>query len=62
MNKTKRQELEKSVNEKLIAMVQTADLDNIYSFFSDVSKNLLTKKQLEIIDLAIDKYEFISTH
>ena len=62
MNKTKRQELEKSVNEKLISMVQTADLDNIYSFFSDVSKNLLTKKQLEIIDLAIDKYEFISTH
>ena len=62
MYKTKRQELEKSVNEKLISMVQTADLDNIYSFFSDVSKNLLTKKQLEIIDLAIDKYEFISTH
>lgn len=62
MNKTKRQELETSVNEKLISMVQTADLDNIYSFFSDVSKNLLTKKQLEIIDLAIDKYEFISTH
>ena len=62
MNKTKRQELETSVNEKLISMVQTADLDNIYSFFSDVSKNLLTKKQLEIIDLAIEKYEFISTH
>jgi len=62
MNQTKRQELETSVNEKLISMVQTNDLDNIYSFFADVSKNLLTKKQLEILNLAIDKYEFTSTH
>ena len=62
MNQTKRQELETSVNEKLISMIQTNDLDKIYSFFVDVSKNLLTKKQLEILNQAIDKYEFTSTH
>ena len=62
MNQTKRQELETSVNEKLISMIQTNDLDRIYSFFVDVSKNLLTKKQLEILNQAIDKYEFTSTH
>ena len=62
MNQTKRQELETSVNEKLISMIQTNDLDKIYSFFVDGSKNLLTKKQLEILNQAIDKYEFTSTH
>ena len=57
MRKSDRQKLESRVNEKLIAMVQTADLDRIYIFLADLSENL-TPKQLEAIDSVIDDYGF----
>ena len=50
MKKSDRKKLESRVNEKLIAMVQTADLDRIYIFLADLSENL-TPKQLNAIDL-----------
>ena len=38
MKKSDRKKLESRVNEKLIAMVQTADLDRIYIFLADYPK------------------------
>ena len=57
MKKSDRKKLEYRVNEKLIAMVQTADLDRIYIFLADLSENL-TPKQLEAIDSVIADYGF----
>jgi len=57
MKKSNRKRLESRVNEKLIAMVQTADLDRIYIFLADLSENL-TPKQLESIDSVIADYGF----
>ena len=57
MKKSDRKKLESKVNEKLIAMVQTADLDRIYTFLADLSKNL-TPKQLNAIDSVISDYGF----
>ena len=57
MRKSDRKKLESRVNEKLIAMVQTADLDRIYIFLADLSENL-TPKQLEAIDSVISDYGF----
>ena len=57
MRKSDRKKLESRVNEKLIAMVQTADLDRIYIFLADLSENL-TPKQLESIDSVIADYGF----
>ena len=57
MKKSDRQKLEHRVNEKLIAMVQTADLDRIYIFLADLSENL-TPKQLNAIDSVISDYGF----
>ena len=57
MRKSDRQKLEHRVNEKLIAMVQTADLDRIYTFLADLSEKL-TPKQLESIDSVIADYGF----
>ena len=57
MRKSDRKKLESKVNEKLIAMVQTADLDRIYTFLADLSENL-TPKQLEAIDSVIADYGF----
>ena len=57
MRKSDRQKLEYRVNEKLIAMVQTADLDNIFIFLADLTENL-TQKQLEAIDSVIADYGF----
>ena len=57
MKKSDRKKLESRVNEKLIAMVQTADLDRIYIFLADLSENL-TPKQLNAIDLVIADYGF----
>jgi len=57
MRKSDRKKLESRVNEKLIAMVQTADLDRIYIFLADLSENL-TSKQLEAVDSVIADYGF----
>jgi len=57
MKKSDRKKLEYRVNEKLIAMVQTADLDKIYIFLADLSENL-TSKQLKAIDSVIADYGF----
>ena len=57
MRKSDRKKLESRVNEKLIAMVQTADLDRIYIFLADLSENL-TPKQLNAIDSVISDYGF----
>tara|TARA_B100000214_G_scaffold73240_1_gene49149 strand:+ start:1522 stop:1731 length:210 start_codon:yes stop_codon:yes gene_type:complete len=57
MKKSNRKKLEYRVNEKLIAMVQTMDLDRIYIFLADLTENL-TPKQLEAIDSVISDYGF----
>ena len=57
MKKSDRKKLEYRVNEKLIAMVQTMDLDRIYIFLADLTENL-TPKQLEAIDSVITDYGF----
>mgnify|MGYP003138427918 FL=1 len=57
MKKADRQKLEHRVNEKLIAMCQTMDLDRIYIFLSDLTETL-TPKQLEAIDSVIADYGF----
>jgi len=57
MKKSNRKKLESRVNEKLIAMVQTGDLDRIYTFLADLSENL-TPKQLNTIDSVIADYGF----
>ena len=57
MKKADRQKLEYRVNEKLIAMCQTMDLDRIYLFLSDLTETL-TPKQLEAIDSVIADYGF----
>ena len=57
MKKSDRKKLEYRVNEKLIAMCQTMDLDRIYIFLSDLTETL-TPKQLEAIDLVIADYGF----
>ena len=57
MKKSDRKNLEHRVNEKLISMVQTADLDKIYIFLADLSENL-TSKQLKAIDSVIADYGF----
>ena len=57
MKKSNRQKLEHRVNEKLIAMCQTMDLDRIYIFLSDLTEKL-TPKQLEAIDSVIADYGF----
>jgi hypothetical protein len=57
MKKSDRKKLEYKVNEKLIAMVQTMDLDRIYIFLADLTENL-TPKQLEAIDSVIADYGF----
>ena len=57
MKKTDRKKLEYRVNEKLIAMCQTMDLDRIYIFLSDLTETL-TPKQLEAIDSVIADYGF----
>ena len=57
MKKSDRKKLEHRVNEKLIAMVQTMDLDRIYIFLADLTENL-TPKQLEAIDSVIADYGF----
>ena len=57
MKKSARKELEHTVNEKLIAMCQTNDLDRIYVFLSDLTETL-TPKQLKAIDSVIADYGF----
>ena len=57
MKKSDRKKLEYRVNEKLIAMCQTMDLDKIYIFLSDLTE-VLTPKQLEAIDSIIADYGF----
>ena len=57
MKKSDRKKLEHRVNEKLIAMCQTMDLDRIYIFLSDLTETL-TPKQLEAIDSVIADYGF----
>ena len=57
MKKSNRKKLEHRVNEKLIAMCQTMDLDRIYIFLSDLTEKL-TPKQLEAIDSVIADYGF----
>ena len=57
MKKSDRKKLEYRVNEKLIAMIQTKDLDRIYIFLADLTENL-TSKQLEAIDSVIADYGF----
>tara|TARA_R100001129_G_scaffold159757_1_gene124079 strand:- start:270 stop:554 length:285 start_codon:yes stop_codon:yes gene_type:complete len=57
MKKSDRKKLEYRVNEKLIAMVQTMDLDRIYIFLADLTETL-TSKQLEAIDSVIADYGF----
>ena len=57
MKKSDRKKLESRVNEKLITMVQTADLDRIYIFLAELSEKL-TQKQLEAIDSVIADYGF----
>ena len=57
MKKSERKKLEHTVNEKLIAMCQTNDLDRIYIFLSDLTETL-TPKQLNAIDSVIADYGF----
>ena len=57
MKKSDRKKLEHRVNEKLIAMCQTMDLDRIYIFLGDLTENL-SPKQLEAIDSVIADYGF----
>jgi len=57
MKKSERKKLEHIVNEKLIAMCQTNDLDKIYIFLSDLTETL-TSKQLNAIDSVIADYGF----
>ena len=57
MKKSERKKLENVVNEKLIAMCQTNDLDKIYIFLSDLTETL-TSKQLNAIDSVIADYGF----
>ena len=57
MKKSDRKKLEHRVNEKLISMVQTMDLDRIYIFLGDLTENL-TPKQLKAIDSVIADYGF----
>ena len=57
MRKSDRKKLEYRVNEKLIAMVQTMDLDRIYIFLADLTENL-SPKQLKAIDSVIADYGF----
>ena len=57
MKKSDRKKLEYRVNEKLIAMVQTMDLDRIYIFLGDLTENL-SPKQLKAIDSVIADYGF----
>ena len=57
MKKLERKKLEHTVNEKLIAMCQTNDLDRIYIFLSDLTETL-TPKQLNAINLVIADYGF----
>jgi len=57
MKRSERKKLEHTVNEKLIAMCQTNDLDRIYVFLSDLTETL-TPKQLKAIDSVIADYGF----
>ena len=57
MKKSERKKLEHTVNEKMIAMCQTNDLDRIYIFLSDLTETL-TPKQLNAIDSVIADYGF----
>lgn len=57
MKNSDRKELEHRVNEKLISMIQTMDLDKIYIFLADLSETL-TPKQLKAIDSVIADYGF----
>tara|TARA_R100001460_G_scaffold95293_1_gene137424 strand:- start:146 stop:352 length:207 start_codon:yes stop_codon:yes gene_type:complete len=57
MKKSERKKLEHTVNEKLIAMCQTNDLDRIYIFLADLTETL-TPKQLKAIDSVIADYGF----
>ena len=57
MKKSERKKLEHTVNEKLIAMCQTNDLDRIYIFLSDLTETL-TPKQLNAINSVIADYGF----
>ena len=57
MRKSERKKLEHTVNEKLIAMCQTNDLDRIYIFLADLTETL-TPKQLKAIDSVIADYGF----
>ena len=57
MKKSERKKLEHTVNEKLIAMCQTNDLDRIYIFLADLTETL-TPKQLNAINSVIADYDF----
>ena len=57
MKKSERKKLEHTVNEKLLAMCQTNELDRIYIFLSDLTETL-TSKQLNAIDSVIADYGF----
>ena len=57
MKKSERKKLEHTVNEKLIAMCQTNDLDRIYIFLADLTETL-TPKQLNAINSVISDYGF----
>ena len=57
MKKSDRKKLEYRVTEKLIAMIQTNDLDRISIFLSDLSETL-TPKQLNVLDSVIADYGF----
>lgn len=57
MKKSERKKLEHTVNEKLIAMCQTNDLDRIYIFLADLTETL-TPKQLNTINSVIADYGF----
>tara|TARA_B100000214_G_scaffold336421_1_gene280350 strand:+ start:1646 stop:1852 length:207 start_codon:yes stop_codon:yes gene_type:complete len=57
MKKSERKKLEHTVNEKLIAMCQTNDLDRIYIFLADLTETL-TPKQLNAINSVIADYGF----
>ena len=57
MKKSERKKLEHTVNEKLIAMCQTNDLDRIYIFLADLTETL-TLKQLNAINSVIADYGF----
>ena len=57
MKKSDRKKLEHSVTEKLIAMIQTNDLDRMSIFFADLSETL-TPKQLNVLNSVIADYGF----